>query len=120
MKCGFEMLELREVHRFRGGSDAVVVSVEVVADRVNCALDVHLRHGGHHDAKFEVAPVACFESMFLTFALLVLISCVHEIRIHEAHEQRESGLRNETAETIRDEDTTRVDTRQFSEREVKR
>ena len=58
--------------------------------------------------------------MFLTFAHLVLISCVHEIRIHEAHEQRESGLRNETAETIRDEDATRVDTRQFSEREVKR
>ena len=72
------MLELREVHRFRGGSDAVVVPVEVVADRVNCAL--------------------------------VLISCVHESRIHKAYEQRESSLRNETAETIRDEDATRVDT----------
>ena len=34
--------------------------------------------------------------------------------------QRESGLRNETAETVRDEDATQVDTRQFSEREVKR
>ena len=85
MDCGFEMLELREVHLFRGGSDAVVVPVEVVADRIKCAPDVHLRHGGHHDAKFEVALVTCLESMFLTFTHLVLISCVHEIRIHEAH-----------------------------------
>ena len=86
MNCGFEMLELQKVHRFRGGSEAVVVAVEVVADRFNCALDVHLCHGGHHEAKFEVALVTCFESMFLTFAHLVLISCVHEICIHEAHE----------------------------------
>ena len=57
--------------------------------------------------------------MLLMFAHLVLISCVHEIRIYEAHKQRESGLRNETAETIRDNHATRVDTKQFSEREVK-
>ena len=73
MDSGFEMLELREVHRFRGGSDAVVVPVEVVADRVNCAPDVHLRQGGHHDTKFEVALVTCLE-LFLTFAHLVLNS----------------------------------------------
>ena len=93
--------------RFRSGCD----SVEVIADSVNRAPDVHLRHGGHHDGKFEVAPVTCLESTLLTFAHLVLISCVHEIRIHEANEQRECGLRNETAETVREEDATRVDSR---------
>ena len=118
MDRGLEVLELRKAQRFRGNSDAVVVPVEVVADPINCAPDVHLRHGSHHDARLEVAPVACLESALLTFAHLVLISCVHEIRIHVAHEQRESGLRNETAEAVRDEDATRVDTRQFSEREV--
>ena len=120
MNRELEVLELRKVQRFRGGSDSVVVPVEVVADLVNCAPDVHLRHGGHHDAKFEVAPVTCLESMLLTFAHLVLISCGYEMRIHEVHEQRESGLRNKTAETVRDEDATRVDTRQFSKREVER
>ena len=118
MDHGLEVLELRKAQRFCGGSDSVVVPVEVVADRVNCAPDVHLRHGSHHDAKLEVAPVTCLESALLTFAHLVLISCVHEICIQEAHEQREPGLRNETAETVRDEDATRVDIRQFSEREV--
>ena len=98
----------------------VVVPVEVIADRVNRAHDVHLRHGGHHDTKLEVAPVTCLESTLLTFGHLVLISCVHEIRIHEAHEQRESGLRNETADTVCNEDPTRVDTGQFSESEVAR
>ena len=108
---GSEVLELRKAQRFRGGSDSVVVPVEVVADRVNCAHDVHLRHVSHHEAKLEVAPVTCLKSALLTFAHLVLISCVHEIRVHEAHHQRESGLRNETAKTVRDEDATRVDTR---------
>ena len=97
MNRGLEMLELRKVQRFRGGSDSVVVPVGVVSDRVNCAPDVHLRHGGHHDATFEVATVTCLESMVLTFAHLVLISCGYEISIHEAQEQRESGLRNKTA-----------------------
>ena len=120
MNRGFEMFELRKAQRLRGGSDAVVVPVEVVADRVNCAPDVHLRYGSHHDAKLEVAPVTCLESALLTFAHLVLISCVHEICIHEAHDQRESGLRNETAETVRYEDATRVNTKQFSESEVER
>ena len=73
MNRGLEVLELRRVQRFRGGSDSVVVPVEVVADRVNFAPDVHLRHGDHHDAKFKVAPVTCLESMLLTFAHLVLI-----------------------------------------------
>ena len=112
------MLELREVLLFRGGTDAIVVPVEVVADRVNCAPDVHLCHGSNHDAKFEVALVTCLDSLFLTFAHLVLISGVHENRIHEAQEQRESGWRNETTETIRNEDATRVNTEQFSEREL--
>ena len=120
MNRGLKVLELRKVQRFRGGSDSVVVPVEVVADRVNCALDFHLSHGGHHDVKFEVAPVTCFESMLLTFAHLVLILCGYEICIHETHEQPESGLRNDTAETVCDEDATRVDTRKFSEREVER
>ena len=117
MNRGLEVLKLRKAQRQRR-RDTVVVPVEVVADRVHCAHDVHLRHGGHHDAKFEVAPVTCLESMLPTFAHLVLISCLHEIRIYEAHEQREYGLKNETAETVRDEDATRVDTRQLSEREV--
>ena len=114
------MLKLGESQRLSGDSDAVVVPVEVVADCVNRAPDVHFRHGGHHDAKLEIAPVTWIESTLLTFAHLVLISCVHEIRIHEAHEQRESGMRNETAETVRDDDAMRVDTRQFRERELKR
>ena len=102
---------IRGIRNDCGGSDSVVVPVKVVADRVDCAPDVHFRHGSHHDTKLEVAPVTYLESTLLTFAHLILISCVHEIRINEAHEQRESGLQNETAETVRDEDATRVDTR---------
>ena len=104
------MLEFGKAQRFRCGSDSVVFLVEVVADRVNCAPDVHLRRGRHHDAKFEVASVTCLESTLLTFAHLVLITCVQKVRIHEAHEQRESALQNKTTETIRDVDVTRVDT----------
>ena len=115
-----DVLEFGKAQRFRSGSDSVVVPVEVVADRVNCAPDVHLSHGGHHDAKLEIASVTCLESTLLTIAHLVLISCVHEIRIDEAQKQRESGLWNETAETVCDENATRVNTRQLSEREVKR
>ena len=58
----------------------------------------------------KVASVTCFESTLLTFAHHVLITCVHEICIQEAHKQRESGLRNETAKTVRDVDATLVDT----------
>ena len=49
------MLESGVAQRFSGGSDAIIVLVEVVADRVDRGPDVHLRHGGHHDAKLEVA-----------------------------------------------------------------
>ena len=120
MNWKLEHLELRNAQRFRSGSDAIIVPIEVDADRVDREPYVHLRHGGNYDAKLEVAPVTCLESTLLTFAHLVLISCVHEIRIHEAHQQRDSGLRDETAETVRDEDATRVDTGQFSGREVER
>ena len=91
MNREFEMFELREVQRLGGGSDAIIVPVEILADLVNRARDVHLCHGSHRDAKLQIAPVNCLESTLLTFAHLVLISCVHEIRIYEAHEQRESG-----------------------------
>ena len=120
MNRGLQMLELRKAQQFRSGSDSIVVPVEVVADRVNWAPEVYLCHGGHHDTKFKVAPVTSLESMLLTFAYLGLISCGYEIRIHEAHEQRESGLRNKTAQTVRDKDATRVDTKQLSECKVKR
>ena len=83
---GFEMLELREAQRLSGGRDAIIVPIKVVADRVDRAPDVHLRHGGNPDAKLEVAPVTCLESTLLTFAHLVLIICVNDIRIHEAHQ----------------------------------
>ena len=66
------MLELGKAQRFRGGSDAIIVPVEIIADRVNRAPDVHVRHGGHHDAKRN-----CFGHLprvdALTFADLVLI-----------------------------------------------
>ena len=120
VKCEVEILELRKAQRPRGGSDAIIVPVEVVADRVDRALDVHVRHGIHDDAKLEFALVICLESTLLTFAYLVLIACVYEFCIHEAYQQRKSGLRDKAAETIVDEDATRVDTGQFSEREVKR
>ena len=114
------MLEFREAQRLSGGSDAIIVPVKIVEDRVDRAPNVHLRHGCHHDAKLEVAPVSCFEWTLLTFAHLVLLSCINEIPIYETHQQRESGLRVEAAETVRDVDATRVDTGQFSEREVER
>ena len=116
---GFKMLELRELHRLGGLPDGVVVPVKVFADRVDRALDVHVRHGGHHDAKLDVT-VTRLESTLLTFAHLVLISCVHEICFHKTHQQRESGLRDKAAETIDDNDATRVDTGQFGEGEMER
>ena len=114
------MLELRKVQWLCGKSDAIIVSVVVVADRVDRAPDVHLLYGGHHDAKIEVAPVTCLELTLLTFAHLVLISYVYKIRIHVAHQQREFGLRDETAKIVIDEDATQDDTEQLSEREVER
>ena len=120
MQHVLEVLEFREAQQFRSGSNSVGVPVKVVANRVNCALDVHLRHGGHHAAKLEFASVTCLKSTLITFAHLVLLSCVHKIRIYEEHEQCESRLRNETAVTIRDEDETRVYTRKFSKRELER
>ena len=53
MNRGLQVLELRKAQRYRGGSDSVVIPVEVVADRVNCAPDVHLCHGSNYDAKLE-------------------------------------------------------------------
>ena len=49
-----DVLEFGKAQRLYNISDSVVY-VEVVADRVNCAPDVYLSHGGHHDAKFELA-----------------------------------------------------------------
>ena len=114
------MLELGEAQRFRGGSDAIIVPVEVIADRVNRAPNLHVRHGGHHYANLEVVSVTCLESTLLTFAHLVMIPCIHEMFFHEVYQQRESGLRDKAAETVHDEDAMRVDTGQFSEREVER
>ena len=113
-----DVLEFRKSQRLSRSSDSVVVPVEVVADRVNRALDVHVRHGGHDNAKLEVVLVTCLESTLLSFAHLVLIACINEIRVHEAHKQHESGLWDEAAETIDDENATRVDAGQFSRHEV--
>ena len=119
MECGLETLDLLKPHRLGRPRDGVVVPVEKLADRINSALDVHVLHGSH-DVKLEVGPVVRVESRLLTFAHLFLILCVHEIRLHEAHQLRVSSLRDEAAETIDDEDATRVDTGQFGKREVER
>ena len=85
MDCGFEVLVLGTAQLFCGDSDSTVGPVDTVADRVDRALDVHVCHGCHHDGKLKVVPVIRVESTLLTFAHLVLIFCVNEIHLHEAH-----------------------------------
>ena len=112
------MLELRESHWFGVLRDGVIVSVEVFADRIERALDVHVRHNGDKNAKLKIVLVTRLELTLLKFAHLSLIPCVHESRFYETKQQRECCLQNEASETIDDKYAKRVDIKQFGERKL--
>lgn len=48
------MLELQNSHRLGGLCDGVVIPVEIFVDRVDCASDVYVIHGGLNNAKQKV------------------------------------------------------------------